>query len=75
MPGTTGQPIDRIDGRLNLTGRATYAHARRIPNAFAAFCSLSQLQLSVTASDFGRTNTQLAGYLGRQLQMSARLEF
>jgi hypothetical protein len=32
-------------------------------------------QLTVTASDFGKTNTQLAGYYGRQLQYSARLEF
>ena len=32
-------------------------------------------QLTVTASDFGKTNTQLSGYYGRQLQYSARLEF
>jgi hypothetical protein len=32
-------------------------------------------QLSVTASDFGRTNAQVAGYFGRQLQFSARAEF
>jgi hypothetical protein len=32
-------------------------------------------QLSVTASDFGKTNTQLAGYFGRQLQFSAHLDF
>jgi hypothetical protein len=31
--------------------------------------------LTVTASDFGKTNTQLTGYYGRQLQYSARLEF
>jgi hypothetical protein len=32
-------------------------------------------QLSITASDFGRTNTQATGYYGRQLQYSVRLEF
>jgi hypothetical protein len=32
-------------------------------------------QLSVTASDFGKTNTQLSGYFGRQLQLSAHLQF
>ena len=32
-------------------------------------------QLSVTASDFGKTNSQATGYFGRQLQFSARLEF
>lgn len=31
--------------------------------------------LTVTASDFGRTNAQAGGYYGRQLQYSARLEF
>jgi hypothetical protein len=32
-------------------------------------------QMTVTASDFGKTNTQLTGYYGRQLQYSARFEF
>ena len=32
-------------------------------------------QLTVTASDFGKTNTQLTGYYGRQLQYSIRLDF
>ena len=32
-------------------------------------------QLTVTASDFGKTNTQYAGYYGRQLQYAIRLEF
>ncbi len=31
--------------------------------------------LSITASDFGRTNAQDAGYYGRQLQYAARIEF
>jgi hypothetical protein len=31
--------------------------------------------LTVTASDFGKTNTQLTGYYGRQLQYSIRLDF
>jgi len=29
--------------------------------------------LTVSASDFGRTNAQAVGYYGRQLQYSARL--
>ncbi len=32
-------------------------------------------QLNETASDFGKTNTQLTGYFGRQLQYAIRLEF
>jgi hypothetical protein len=31
--------------------------------------------LTITSSDFGRTNTQAAGYYGRQIQCSARLQF
>ncbi len=31
--------------------------------------------VTITASDFGRTNTQAAGYYGRQLQYAARIEF
>ena len=31
--------------------------------------------LTVTASDFGKTNAQAVGYYGRQLQYSARIEF
>ena len=30
--------------------------------------------LTVTASDFGKTNTQASGYYGRQVQYSARVE-
>ena len=33
----------------------------------------SNPNLTVTASDFGKTNTQLSGYYGRQIQYSARL--
>ena len=35
----------------------------------------SNPNLTVTASDFGKTNTQLSGYYGRQIQYSARLQF
>ncbi len=33
MPELVGQPIDRIDGRLKVTGRATYAYEHKVPNA------------------------------------------
>src|SRR4051812_16023538 len=36
MPELVGQPIDRIDGRLKVTGRATYAYEHKIPNALRA---------------------------------------
>jgi hypothetical protein len=46
-------------------------------DAFNAFNSMNWAnpQLSITASDFGRTNTQATGYYGRQLQYAARIEF
>ena len=46
-------------------------------DAFNAFNGMNWAapNLTVTASDFGKTNTQLTGYYGRQLQYSARLEF
>lgn len=33
MPEIVGKPIDRVDGRLKVTGRATYTGERQIPNA------------------------------------------
>jgi xanthine dehydrogenase YagR molybdenum-binding subunit len=33
MPDLIGQPIDRIDGRLKVTGRAAYAYEQQVPNA------------------------------------------
>src|SRR3954451_3690155 len=36
MQELLGQPIDRIDGRLKVTGRATYAYEHKIPNALHA---------------------------------------
>ncbi len=33
MEQVLGQPIDRIDGRLKVTGRAPYAYEQKVPNA------------------------------------------
>ena len=33
MPELIGQPVDRVDGRLKVTGRATFAYEHKIPNA------------------------------------------
>jgi hypothetical protein len=45
--------------------------------SFNAFNGMNWVnpQLTETASDFGKTNTQATGYFGRQFQFSARLEF
>jgi Carboxypeptidase regulatory-like domain len=46
-------------------------------DAFNALNSMNWAapNLTVTASDFGKTNTQAAGYYGRQIQYSIRLSF
>jgi xanthine dehydrogenase YagR molybdenum-binding subunit len=36
-PGLVGQPMDRVDGRAKVTGRATYAYEVREPRAAAAY--------------------------------------
>jgi xanthine dehydrogenase YagR molybdenum-binding subunit len=32
MPTAIGQPLDRVDGRLKVTGQATYTADQNIPN-------------------------------------------
>jgi xanthine dehydrogenase YagR molybdenum-binding subunit len=36
-PGAIGQPLDRVDGRLKVTGRAPYAFEERSPQGRAAY--------------------------------------
>ena len=42
---------------------------------FCAGMNWAAPNLTVTASDVGKTNTQLAGFYGRQVQYSIRLDF
>ncbi len=63
-----------ISKRFNITERL------RVSIRLDAFNALNGMNwatpnLTVTASDFGKTNTQATGYFGRQVQYSARLEF
>ncbi len=50
MPELVGQPIDRIDGRLKVTGRATYAYEHKIPNALRAVIVTSTVAKGKIAS-------------------------
>lgn len=50
MPELVGQPIDRIDGRLKVTGRATYAYEHKIPNALRAVMVTSTVAKGKIAS-------------------------
>ncbi len=38
-----GQPLDRVDGRLKVTGRATYAYEHQIPRAVYAVMVMSTI--------------------------------
>jgi hypothetical protein len=76
--GLNGPSFRNID--LSLTKKFPVTERAKLGirmEAFNAFNGMNWAspQLSVTASDFGKTNTQSTGYLGRQLQFSARLEF
>ena len=76
--GLNGPGFKNLD--LSLTKKFPIKERAKLGIRMDAFNALNGMnwaapQLSVTASDFGKTNTQLTGYFGRQLQFSARLEF
>src|SRR5579875_1026513 len=43
MPELIGKPMDRIDGRLKVTGRAPYAYEQQVPNALYATLVMSTI--------------------------------
>lgn len=76
--GLNGPGFKNLD--LSLSKRIPIKERVRVALRLDAFNALNGMNwatpnLTVTASDFGKTNTQLSGYYGRQLQYSARLEF
>lgn len=63
-----------------LTKRFPIRDRAKVSIRLDAFNALNSMNwapptLTVTASDFGKTNTQASGYYGRQIQYSIRLEF
>ena len=76
--GLNGPSFRNLD--LSLSKRFPVTERAKVAIRMDAFNALNGMnwatpQLSVTASDFGKTNTQLSGYFGRQLQFSAHLDF
>jgi hypothetical protein len=74
----TGPDFKNLD--LSLAKYFRLNNRMRLQLRLDAFNALNGMnwanpQLSITASDFGRTNTQATGYYGRQLQYAARIEF
>jgi hypothetical protein len=76
--GLTGPSFNNLDLTLQKTFRLNQRFRLQVRmDAFNAFNGMNWAdpQTTITASDFGRTNAQEAGYYGRQLQYAVRLEF
>ena len=62
MPNNTshiGDPLDRVDGPLKVTGRATYAYEHQIPDAaFAALVTSSIAKGRITSLDTSKAARQ-----------------
>jgi hypothetical protein len=76
--GLTGPSFNNLDLTLQKTFKLN--NRVRLQMRMDAFNALNGMNwanptVSITASDFGRTNAQATGYYGRQLQYSARVEF
>ena len=76
--GLAGPGFKNMD--LSLGKRFTITERFKVQVRMDAFNFLNGMnwaspQMTVTASDFGKTNTQYSGYYGRQFQYSLRLEF
>src|SRR4051812_36732774 len=71
MPELVGQPIDRIDGRLKVTGRATYAYEHKIPNALRAVIVTSTVAKGRIASIDSKTAEAIPGVLAVLTHLNA----
>ncbi len=63
MPDILGQPVERIDGRLKVTGRATYAYEHDVPNAVYAVMIMSTIAKGHIAAMDTRAAERLPGVL------------
>jgi hypothetical protein len=76
--GLTGPGFSNID--LAIAKRVRITERYRVEVRLEAYNAINGMNwaiptLTVSASDFGRTNAQASGYNGRQLQYSAKLFF
>jgi hypothetical protein len=76
--GLTGPSFQNLD--LGLQKSFNLSRGMRLQIRVDAYNALNMMNyanptVSITASDFGRTNAQATGYYGRQFQYSARLQF
>ncbi len=63
MADLIGAPIDRIDGRAKVTGRATYAYEHKIPNVAYGVLTLSTIAKGKIASIDTRAAEKVPGVL------------
>jgi xanthine dehydrogenase YagR molybdenum-binding subunit len=63
MDKLVGQPMDRIDGRLKVTGRAAYAYEQRVPNAAYGVLVTSTIAVGKIAAIDARKAQQSPGVL------------
>ena len=76
--GLTGPSYSNLDLTLQKTFKLNRRFRLQVRmDAFNALNGMNWADpnLTITASDFGRTNAQESGYFGRQLQYAIRLEF
>jgi hypothetical protein len=76
--GLTGPGFTNFD--FSLAKRVAVSERFKVEIRMEAYNALNQMNwanptLTVSASDFGRTNAQASGYYGRSLQYSAKLFF
>lgn len=63
MAGSIGQPLDRVDGRLKVTGQAVYTADWRIPNLAHAVLVTSRIAAGRIASIDTKAATRLPGVI------------
>ncbi len=63
MENLIGQPIDRVDGRLKVMGRATYAYEHDVPNAAYAVMVMSTIAKGRITSINTKAAERLPGVL------------
>jgi len=63
MPKAIGQPLDRVDGRLKVTGKATYTADHNIPNLVHAVLATSAIAKGRTVSIDTRAAERVPGVM------------
>ena len=65
MPNAVGQPIDRVDGHLKVTGQATYTADWNIANLAYAVLVTGRIAAGALLSIDAQAAMRIPGVLGR----------